>query len=417
MGALPESNTHQLRSFNAQDLANTAWALATLGHVDTALLRALVETATQQLRHFLSTDLTVTAWALATLGHVDTVFIRSGQHGVGAGNDGHVDAVFMGKLLKVAGPQLNSLTPQQLANMAWALGKLGHKDAAFMAALVQEAMSQLDNFKSHDLANTAWALATMGHEDAVFMGALLQSALPKLGSFNSQDLANTVWAMATLGHVDAVFVRALVRAAHPKLRSFTSQGMSDMAWSFATLGHADAAFMDALLCVATPKLLCFKPRELASMARAMAALDVRSNAACVDALIARAAGSAAVPAVAFAPAEFCQLFQFVQVLDEIRRLPGCSSASSGHLTDDGLFHIDIALQPPSGQKLAVVVDGPGHFFSNAPTCPDGATRLRNRLLEARGWRVVSVPVTEWGRQVAKGRQAAGDYLVRLGVRV
>jgi very-short-patch-repair endonuclease len=63
-----------------------------------------------------------------------------------------------------------------------------------------------------------------------------------------------------------------------------------------------------------------------------------------------------------------------------------------------MFSIDIALQLPGAQKLAVEVDGPHHFLSNAPTVPNGATNLRKRLLQARGWRgwrVVSVPVTEW----------------------
>jgi very-short-patch-repair endonuclease len=103
------------------------------------------------------------------------------------------------------------------------------------------------------------------------------------------------------------------------------------------------------------------------------------------------------------------------VLGAIRLLPGCSGASSEHKTDDGLFSIDIALQLPGNQKLAVEVDGPTHFLSNTPTVPTGATRLRNRLLEARGWRVVSVPVTEWDRQAAKGTQAAHAYLSSLSV--
>ncbi|KAG1678754.1 hypothetical protein FOA52_012793 [Chlamydomonas sp. UWO 241] len=78
----------------------------------------------------------------------------------------------------------------------------------------------------------------------------------------------------------------------------------------------------------------------------------------------------------------------LQVLHAIRQLPGCSGASSEHLTDNGLFSIDIAVQLPGCQKLAVEMDGPTQFLSNAPTVPNGATHLRNRLLEARGWRIV-----------------------------
>ncbi|KAG1655866.1 hypothetical protein FOA52_012516 [Chlamydomonas sp. UWO 241] len=105
----------------------------------------------------------------------------------------------------------------------------------------------------------------------------------------------------------------------------------------------------------------------------------------------------------------------LEVLNAVCKLPGCSGASSEHLTDDRVFSIDIAVQLPGGQKLAMEVHGPTHFLSNAPTVPNGTTRLRTRVLEARGWRVVSVPVIEWDRQAARGTQAARDYLISLGV--
>jgi hypothetical protein len=100
----------------------------------------------------------------------------------------------------------------------------------------------------------------------------------------------------------------------------------------------------------------------------------------------------------------------------VRQLPGCSGAASEQATDDGLFSIDIAVQLPDGSRLAVEVDGPSHFLSNSPGRIDGATLLRNRMLEARGWRVVSVPVrTGWQPHAKRGQQAARDYLLSLGV--
>jgi hypothetical protein len=47
----------------------------------------------------------------------------------------------------------------------------------------------------------------------------------------------------------------------------------------------------------------------------------------------------------------------LQVLDAVRQLPGCAGASSEHLTDDGLFSIDIAVQLPGDQKLAASSGG------------------------------------------------------------
>ncbi|KAG1672291.1 hypothetical protein FOA52_004306 [Chlamydomonas sp. UWO 241] len=425
MGALLQACKPQLRSFLPQSLANTAWALATLVHVDAEFMDALLQAARPQLRSFAPQGLTNMAWALATLGHVD--------------------AVFTDELVQAATFHMRSFNPQDLANTAWALATMGHVDAAFMGALVQAATAQLRNFTPQNLANTAWALATLGHVDVVFMGALLQAATPQLRHFKPQELANTASALATLGHVDAQFMAALLQAATPQLHNFNQQNLSNMAWALAALGHANAGFMDALVQAAMPQLDSFNTQGLANLAWAFAMLDVQSASVC--ALIEHAAAFA----MALTPSNLCQIYQFIlwldtwhqvapavppqllaackcvwleevsitrvsrmqlQVLDAIRQLPSCSGASSEHQTDDGLFSIDIALQlPGSDQKLAVEVDGPTHFLSSAPTMPTGATRLRNRPLEARGWRVVSVPVKEWDRQAVKGGQAVREYLI------
>ena len=79
----------------------------------------------------------------------------------------------------------------------------------------------------------------------------------------------------------------------------------------------------------------------------------------------------------------------LEIFEAISQLPGCSDDRSEHLTEDGLFRIDIALQLSGGQKLAIEVDGPTHFLCNGKT-PNGSTALCKRLLENRGWKVISI---------------------------
>ncbi len=64
-----------------------------------------------------------------------------------------------------------------------------------------------------------------------------------------------------------------------------------------------------------------------------------------------------------------------------------------HLTEDGLFSIDAAIVD---RRIALEFDGPSHFTTNTLE-PLGDTRLRDRLLTAMGWRVVSIPFFEWKR--------------------
>jgi hypothetical protein len=83
-----------------------------LRHYDSAFMDALLEAAAPQLRDFNPQDLAKTAWALATLGYADDAF--------------------MAALLKVAAPQLRDFTPQDLANTAWALTALDEQNATLV---------------------------------------------------------------------------------------------------------------------------------------------------------------------------------------------------------------------------------------------------------------------------------------------
>ena len=57
--------------FNAQDLANTAWAFATAGQSDAQLFTALAREAEWHVRDFKAQNLANTAWAFATVGKSD----------------------------------------------------------------------------------------------------------------------------------------------------------------------------------------------------------------------------------------------------------------------------------------------------------------------------------------------------------
>ena len=61
----------RLDQFNAQGLANTAWAFATVGQKDDQLFKALARMAEQRLHEFNAQNLANTAWAFATVGQQD----------------------------------------------------------------------------------------------------------------------------------------------------------------------------------------------------------------------------------------------------------------------------------------------------------------------------------------------------------
>jgi hypothetical protein len=81
------------------------------------------------------------------------------------------------------------------------------------------------------------------------------------------------------------------------------------------------------------------------------------------------------------------------------------------VTPDGALLIDIAGRTADGVLVAVEADGPSHFRQ-----PDegltGPTQHRNRALAVRGYRLVSVPKSEWNK-VWTDEQGQDKYLMQL----
>ena len=63
---LARAAERRMAGFNAQDLANTAWAFATADQPDAQLFMRLARTAQQRTAVFNAQDLASTAWSFAT---------------------------------------------------------------------------------------------------------------------------------------------------------------------------------------------------------------------------------------------------------------------------------------------------------------------------------------------------------------
>ncbi len=70
-----------MRDFDSQNLANTAWSFATVGHKEARLFTALAAAAERRMRDFNSQALANTAWAFAVMGHSDEQLVRAAMAG------------------------------------------------------------------------------------------------------------------------------------------------------------------------------------------------------------------------------------------------------------------------------------------------------------------------------------------------
>ena len=188
--------------------------------------------------------------------------------------------------------------------------------------------------------------------------ALEGAAVRVAPSMNAQDVANTIWGLATLGwqpssDVAAVF-QALVEAVVEALNHSRQLGTAHL--SQLLQAHLASQFLGLGLITLPASML-----EVAAQAYMERARKVTVSKGQRE------------------------------VGESLRRL-GISHELE-HITADGLFSIDLAIVD---RRIAVEFDGPSHFTTNTLE-PLGHTRLRDRLLSAMGWCVVSIPFFEWDR--------------------
>eukprot|EP00798_Chlamydomonas_sp_ICE-L_P027759 gene27759-biopygen5186 len=215
----------KLLEFNAQNLANSLWAAATLGIKDERFISSLMLAAKVKLPEFTAQALANSLLAAAKLGIRDEPFICS--------------------LMLAAKPKLSQFNAQDFSNSLWAAATLGIRDGPFISLWMLAAKVKLPDFTAQGLANSLWAAATLGIRDEPFISSWLLAAKVKLPEFNAQNLANSLWAAATLGIRDEPFISSWLLAAKVKLPEFNAQELANSLWAAATIGIRDEPFISS----------------------------------------------------------------------------------------------------------------------------------------------------------------------------
>ncbi len=179
----------QMCEFKLQQLANTAWAFATVSLSDEKLLTALARVALRRMSKFNAQDLANTAWAFTTMNLSDerlfSAFARSVER------------------------QVNELNAQNLANTAWAFATVNLSDEKLFKAVAKAVERRVSELNEQELANMAWAVATMNLSDKKLFTTFARAALLRVSAFNAQNLANTAWAFTTMILSDEMLFTAL----------------------------------------------------------------------------------------------------------------------------------------------------------------------------------------------------------------
>jgi hypothetical protein len=391
----------------------------------------------------------------------------------GMADSGHqLQDMAVQQLLAVFASQVNQAKPQEIANTLWAVAKLGQQvPSAQLQQLLGTLDRQLQQAIPQNLSNTLWAVATMGQQvPARQLQQLLDALVAKLQQANSQDVSNTLLACAKLGFLPQRLLAAPGLA--ELLGAGTPQALANAAWACGQLGHRDEQLMAALLAEVQQRLTAagtsssrsYSSQHLCNLCWAVAVLDLQQHAQQVLQL---AKACSSMWSSIEEAAEHRQLWQVhtwlldfdlaggqglqgslkqqhlqqckaawdkmlcktaIQRLSDfqrsvfaaVQRLPIAwqqqpqmeqLSVGGDGVTPDGPLLLDIAGRTADGVLVAVEADGPSHFRQ-----PDGglmgSTQYRNRALAVRGYRLVSVPESQW-RSVKKDEQGQDQYLTQL----
>jgi hypothetical protein len=213
--------------------------------------------------------------------------------------------------------------------------------------------------KSQNVANTIWGLATLGWQpgEGAMRGALEGAAVRVAPSMKSQEVANTIWGLATLGwefssDAAAVFQQLVKAFDHERgLLQLGTAGLSQLLQA-----HLASQFLGLESITLPSPMLQVAMQAYREQARKVTVSNGQR-----------------------------------ELGESLRRLGIPHELEC--VTADGLYSIDLAIVD---RRIALEFDGPSHFTRNTLE-PLGHTRLRDRLLSAMGWHVVSIPFFEWDR--------------------
>jgi hypothetical protein len=248
------NSTWLVQQGTPQGISNTLWACADLGYTNIAPLLTAMDEHLSTPRHWdqwNAQDLANAAWACAVLCGADRVDSAAAKTTKIATTTTKVLVPPRGlfhTMERNAVHLVRTGTAQEVSNALWACAKLSLPAPQLCRAVHQQQQAQQRSLvqaqsKPQHLANTAWALTVLGSTAPDYFVALQQHAAAWLNNPEEdgpRHVTPIVWCLATLGwdvpELFALLDEQAARQWSQPTTIVTSQDLSITLFSFATLG-------------------------------------------------------------------------------------------------------------------------------------------------------------------------------------
>mmetsp|Transcript_32563 Transcript_32563/g.71436 ORF Transcript_32563/g.71436 Transcript_32563/m.71436 type:complete len:507 (-) Transcript_32563:1094-2614(-) len=247
----------KMAGFNAQDIANVAWAFTSVGFDVPKLFDALAAHAAPMLPEFRAQHLSVVAWAFAS--------------------NRHSAPRLMDAIASESHSRLHEFNGQALSNTLWAFAKMNHAAPDLFRAVEKQICTRLHELKDQELVSLALSFATMSHTPRRLFEALSAESARRLHRLDGRSLSNLAWAFAVADHAaDDLFGSGSCFARRCAERKFASEsGLRQLyQWELWRQVRARAT---------TFSLLCRHPREFL-YDRPLSRCTAHSDLACLFAV-------------------------------------------------------------------------------------------------------------------------------------
>jgi len=375
----------KLGEFTPQALSNTLWACGTLSLTPPEAWRdRFWAESVEKLAQFDPQHLSNTLWACSTLSQTPP-------------------EAWCDRFWALSVGKLGEFTPQALSNTLWACGQLLLAPPNdWVKSFWDESVDKLEQFTEQNFSNTLWACGQLSlTPPEAWRDCFWAESVERLAQFNPQALSNTMWACGQLLlSPPKSWQDRYWKCCEVSLPQFNEQALSNALYACCQLQLLQHPVAAKLWSAAMEKLSApgRAPRDadlcLCQLYHVSKLAEAELPGSCFsfpDAALIERAKAAWHALQSGGSAQAATSFE-LQVSSCLTRLGVAHQRS--FLCTDCEHTIDVAITA-GGKRLAIEVDGPTHFLQAPQHTLDGSTQLRNRLLSAHGWTVVSVPHYEW----------------------
>lgn len=250
-----------------QDIGNTVWALAKMGHTCRSKLLTILHTRIMESApEFTGPSLAASLWGYAILDpsqvgvfSVLTTQVERKAAALSAaelstaawacGHAGYLPPRMLDMVsVSLAEPE-GAVGTQWLVKAASACANLKHDTPELLEAVARRVLASPRSFMHVELAMVAEAFAAQGYEAPTVFEALQREVMLRgVSSLAATDLARTVSAMARVGHDGASLFGAIEEHAVRTVHQLSSYGLVRLLWAFAEVGFEVPSLLSAADC-------------------------------------------------------------------------------------------------------------------------------------------------------------------------